>query len=322
MGHFFVTGASGQLGSSLVRYLTQQGHQCTILMRPTSYHPILDNLNVDTIIGCIEDSSSYSSILDHVDGVFHCAGVVSYAKKDDSKMITCHQDGTKAILDACLKKNTPKVIVVSSTASLGIPKPTTIATETHPFPEDQTHITYLRSKAWVNEYAHHMATQGLNVVIAAPSTLLGQGDYHGNTRLFYDQVQKQSIIAAPPGRLAVLSINDCIRGLWALYDKGRPGEVYILSHSTQSYLDIYHTYAQLLSKSIRVIRLPQWLKWPLKWMGSIIQTLVPRSDISPSLIDVAWSDRLYESDKVQKDCGWRAEDSLYTMLQAAIKYYQ
>ena len=51
--------------------------------------------------------------------VYHCAAIVSFAPKDQHKMLIANQEGTANVVNACLEHKIQKLVYVSSVAALG-----------------------------------------------------------------------------------------------------------------------------------------------------------------------------------------------------------
>ena len=72
-----VTGASGFLGSALVRALAARGDAVTVLVRPTSNCSAFAGCPVARVIGDVQDRDSLARATRGHDIVFHCAGRVA-----------------------------------------------------------------------------------------------------------------------------------------------------------------------------------------------------------------------------------------------------
>ena len=72
-----VTGASGFLGSHLVRVLLARGHGVRALVRPSTQAPALDGLALERAEGVLGDEASLRRALRDCDGLVHAAASLS-----------------------------------------------------------------------------------------------------------------------------------------------------------------------------------------------------------------------------------------------------
>ena len=72
-----VTGASGLLGSNICRLAAADGRKVTGLVRTETDAEVLRELGVDAVIGDITDRASLDAATRGVDGLIHCAALLS-----------------------------------------------------------------------------------------------------------------------------------------------------------------------------------------------------------------------------------------------------
>ncbi len=148
-----VTGGAGFIGSNVVKILEDRGAKVVVLdnFSHPSYRNLMD-VSADVICGDINDESLYKK-LPKVDGVIHEAAITDTTLLDDTKMMTVNYNGSKNILDFCLKKNIP-LAYASSAGVYGESKP--------PMREDKglvPHNTYAYSKYIFDCYAQRIANK-------------------------------------------------------------------------------------------------------------------------------------------------------------------
>ncbi len=95
----FITGATGQLGSNLLKELIKQDVKIKALYRNTI--PFVHN-NVEWIQGDLFDVILMEEILSDVDVVYHCAAKVSFNPKNKNEVYKTNVEGTANIVNACV----------------------------------------------------------------------------------------------------------------------------------------------------------------------------------------------------------------------------
>src|ERR687897_3829640 len=98
MARYFVTGATGFLGSELTKQLISKGHQAVALVRNPSKASLLRTLGVHLHEGDITDRESLRAPMTGVDGVFHCAAWYKVGV-DPTEAERTNVEGTRLVLE-------------------------------------------------------------------------------------------------------------------------------------------------------------------------------------------------------------------------------
>ncbi|HYO25804.1 MAG TPA: NAD-dependent epimerase/dehydratase family protein, partial [Lacipirellulaceae bacterium] len=171
MTRALVTGASGFVGSNLVRRLCAEGWSVRCLLRATSKSTALDGLDVELARGTFDDPASLAAAVAGVDYVFHLAGrVAAYRAQEFDRD---NVEGTRAVAAACADRATPPTLVFVSSLAAGGP-----GTFSHPRRESEPErpvSAYGRSKL-AAEQAAVAAARGAPLSIVRPPMVFGQGD--------------------------------------------------------------------------------------------------------------------------------------------------
>jgi dihydroflavonol-4-reductase len=188
----FITGATGLIGSFLLRELQARGLAIRALYRDTASIETLPG--VEWVQGNVLDATLLASVISpEVTHVFHCAGLVSYAPQDEDALLQTNVEGTAALVDACLARPGIRLGYVSSIAALGLPAELTgeqpvntrqVVTEKATWDLGASHPAYATSKYLGELEVWRGAAEGLAAVIVNPSVVLGPGDWQrSSTRL-------------------------------------------------------------------------------------------------------------------------------------------
>src|SRR6478609_1772779 len=170
-----VTGATGFLGEHLCAVLVQQGHFVRGLARTRS--GVLDELGVELIRGDVLTGDELDRALDGVSAVFHLAGAVSRDPDDAQHMMRLHVDGTRRVLDRMAAMGVRRMILASTSGTIGVSRSEEILDERAPYAEDiVAGWPYYASKIYQERLAfEHGKRLGIEVVAVNPSLLLGPG---------------------------------------------------------------------------------------------------------------------------------------------------
>jgi dihydroflavonol-4-reductase len=320
MARYLVTGATGFLGTHLVRSLIEHGHEVVALARSADGLPegaiarrgdVLDENSVrDAAAGCI--------------GVFHCAGKVSRKAEDAEELHRVHVKGTKVVLEACRAAGVKRAVVASTSGTVAVSDdPDHISTET-----DETPIgiinrwPYYRAKLFAERAALEMNTSSENgnfeVISVNPTLLLGPGDIRGSStedvRLFLEK----KIPAVPPGGMSYVDARDAAEAMRLAMDKGTPGERYLIGACN---VTIREFFGRL--ERISGVRAP-WMPMPrvgaeLSRIGSKLLDDVARRiglamPIDPISLDMSQFYWYLDASRAERVLGWTARDPIVTLL--------
>jgi dihydroflavonol-4-reductase len=218
-----VTGASGFIGSHLVRALRTKGWDVRAIVHKT---PLAEIQGVASVSGDILDGPALERAMVGVDIVFHLAAAVGSVVTDPHMFRKVNVIGTENVLAAARGAGVGRVVHFSSIGVLGAVKAGVVADEDHPA---APRTLYDRTKFAAEAAVRRAAAGGLAVVIVRPGWVYGPGDRR--TFKFINAIcrRRSALIAGASGRQTPVYIDDLIAGVLLAAEKGRPGAVYHLA---------------------------------------------------------------------------------------------
>jgi nucleoside-diphosphate-sugar epimerase len=174
-GTVLVTGATGFLGTSLLRRLLHDDGRVRVLVRsPPSAKPLADR-GAQVVVGDVADEDAVATAVDGVTTVYHLAGRLLAPGVAVAEYRRTHVDGTRLLLARCREESgLERFVHCSTTGVLGITgrRP---ADEDSPF--SPTNV-YEATKAEAELAVREAWRDGLPVAIARPGLVYGPGDLH------------------------------------------------------------------------------------------------------------------------------------------------
>ena len=172
-----VTGASGFIGSYLVKELLMQGHDVTALYQAGSAPQHMFAQGVTVALGDVTQPESLQKHCEGKDCIFHCAGIVSgYGAWN--RFFKVGVQGTRNMIDAASEARVDRFLHLSSISVYGTRPCGKLYTEATPFeenPERWNH--YVRQKVLSEKELWKAHNQGqIQVIVIRPSLVLGPGD--------------------------------------------------------------------------------------------------------------------------------------------------
>ncbi len=224
---FWVAGATGFLGSHLLRALIERGDDIVAVSRNGGISAGFDVTPLNVL-----DSEAVAQSARGCDGAFLVTGKVSRAKDAGEELHKAHVTATRSALKGLKQAGVRRVVVASTSGTLAVGKDPDRVFDEH----DQAPLELLASWPYYRSklYAEHAALEAnsppdFQVVLVNPSLLLGPGDLRESSTCDVRQFLEQSILAVPRGGIAFVDVRDAALGMLAAFEHGRAGERYILN---------------------------------------------------------------------------------------------
>ena len=170
-----VTGATGFIGSAIVRELLQDGEEVKVFIRETSDTRNIDGLEVERAYGDIRDGDSMKKALAGCDTLYFTAAYFHHWTPDKNLPYEINVGGTKASLQAALEAGVEKVVYTSTNNTMGAHGPVPVD-ESAEFNHWKTGDNYSLSKYYAEVEARKFVEKGLPIVIVNPTLVIGAHD--------------------------------------------------------------------------------------------------------------------------------------------------
>jgi dihydroflavonol-4-reductase len=242
-----VTGATGFLGSVLVRQLIAEGEPVRILRRATSSLDLLGDASdrVEHAVGDVTDAASVREAMRGVEYVYHTAAFVGFGgKRDAERLHAVNVVGTANVVNAALAEGVRRLVLTSSQAALGRPEtPTGVIDETAEWTASKANTAYARSKHEAELEVQRGVAEGLDAVVVNPAVIFGPGRPGENTTEIVGKVRRGRMPAAQSGGTNVVDVEDVAAGHRAAMARGDTGERYFLGSENLRWKEILDTLA-------------------------------------------------------------------------------
>ncbi|MDQ6999533.1 MAG: NAD-dependent epimerase/dehydratase family protein [Mariprofundus sp.] len=320
-----VTGASGFVGSAVVRRLLQAGHDVRVLLRQSSRRDNISDLPVEIVSGNLTDMPSLQNAVSGCSALFHAAADYRLWTRNPDAMYAANVDGTRNIMVAAANAGVSRIVYTSSVATLGLHSDGTPANETTPSGLNDMIGHYKRSKFMAEQIVQQLvADQGLPAIIVNPAGPVGPRDIKPTPT---GQMVLDTIRGRMPGYidtgLNIVHVDDVAEGHWLAFEKGEPGERYILGGENLPLREILARVATLAGRKPPRIRMPYYGVLPLAWCCEVAARL---SDASQPLIAVdgvrmTRKCMYFSSGKAQRQLGY-APRPAQAALEDAVAWFQ
>ena len=247
MAKALVLGATGHIGSHIVRALLADGHHVRAAHRSDRFLHLLDGLPIERVRVDLDSLEGLPGALQGCDWVFHAAGYYPHARERQEQAIEQAVGSTRRILEQIAQASPSRLVFTSSASTIGPPGPVahrarhSAATsmvaasrpaseqDQEPWPITRPLSLYATVKIAMEREVLRACGEGLPAVIVNPSICLGEFDAH--------KFSGQTILLFAKGRLPCYL--DCMMnfvytgdvgvGHVRAAERGRLGERYILT---------------------------------------------------------------------------------------------
>ena len=305
-----VTGATGFLGSTLVPMLRQAGHDVRVLVRSGVEVP-----EVETVKGDVRDPDSVLRALAGVEGVYHLAGLVSRDPADARKMYELHVDGTRNLLTAAARAGLKRIVLASSSGTIGVSRVRRVASEEDDYPiEAVGRWPYYLSKIYEEKIAIDFARRGLPIVILNPSLLLGPGDARMSSTQDIFRFLMGRIPVMPRGGISFVDVRDAARAFVAALTRGNVGERHLLGAANWEFSEFFARLGRIAHRAPPLFRMPSPLKVAAAhWMERWARDQGREPDLPASDVEMGECWFFIDSSKSQRLLGFEPRDPVETL---------
>jgi nucleoside-diphosphate-sugar epimerase len=318
-----VTGATGLLGTHLIRELLLRREQIRARVLPSESAEKLTRQGVEVVRGDVTDASTLAPAVEETDIVFHLAGMMGvYRPLSDYRLVNVA--GSENLYKAALAAGVRRFIHTSSHTVYGLGYGRSLTEEDALRPDPDP---YSISKAEGDRLICRLTlTSPMETVIIRPGTFFGPGDRLHFGRMA-QKVKKGAavIIGRGDNALPFCYVTDVVQGfLLAADHPNAPGEVFNISNDrplTQQ--EMYNAIADAVDGKHPTRHLPYYPTY----CGSIIaEKVVARITRTKPLVTqlgvmMFGSDTRHSIEKARRELGYAPQIDLHAGIQLAAEWF-
>ena len=274
-----VTGATGFIGSAIVRELIKDGEEVKVFVRQTSDTRNIDKLDVERAYGDIRDGDSMKRALKGCDTLYFTAAFYAHWTPDTQLLYEVNVGGTKASLKAALEAGIEKVVYTSTNNAIAASGPVP-ANEEAVFNYWKTGDHYSMSKYVAENEARIFVTRGLPVAIVNPTLVIGTNDIKPTPagQMIIDTV-KGKVPGYIDGGINIIDVEDVARGHILAAKKGRVGERYLFGNRNITVYEYFKLIADIAGVRPPRIKIPFPLALALGYLFELGASITKRPPV-------------------------------------------
>jgi dihydroflavonol-4-reductase len=317
MSRTLVTGATGFIGSHVVRLLVDRGDEVHVTVRTESADDILAGLPVKRVRADICDRRSIRRAMQGIERVFHVAGTTNLDLPRE-RAFALNVEGTRIVLEEALRAQVQRAVYTSSVAAIGPAPPGQAADESNVWDAGGYRIPYVDSKHEAEIIALRLVARGLQLVIVNPAHVMGAGDPGRSSTALVRRFMRQQIPAYVDGTLNIVDVRDVARGHLLADERGAVGERYILGNRNFTFDRLFADLGRLSGVEPPVLKLPTPVARALASSAQLVGGMRMPSPAEVRASSLNWA---FVSRKAKRELGWKTSPH-EDCLEATVAWYR
>jgi dihydroflavonol-4-reductase len=317
-----VTGATGFIGSAVVRALLADGRDVVALVQPGADEQALAGLDVESRTGDLRDPAAMRRAVAGCTSVFHLAALYRFWARDPRAFYAVNVGGARNVLAAARDAGVERVVYTSTVGTLGLDGDRPAAEHDYP---DVGHLFggYKRSKYVAEHEVLRAAAEGLPVSLVLPTAPIGPGDRAptptGKIVLDYLNGRMPGYVDTV---LNVVHVDDVARGHLLVHEKGRVGRSYIVGGSNMSLATILHELADITGLPRPRFRVPRAVAQAVGRASETVEGRLLRRQPSVPLEAVRMSTTrmAFDDSRAREELGYTSRPAREALLDA-VRWY-
>lgn len=247
-----VTGASGFIGSTIVKKLVARGEKVKGFVRPGADLRALQGLPPENFQLAVGEATVDHTVFRALAGcsqLFHAAGTFKFGKKHAREVLDGSVLSMRGVLEGARRRGIENIVVTSSIAVLGVSR-----SKDEPMEEDHDFNLhdpdpYILAKRRAHDVIEEFVAKGLPVVTVMPSTVYGPGDWKptptGGSVVEYLGLSPSVHVPVSTGGLSVVDVEDVAEGHILAMMYGEVGRSYVLGGENVTFEQLFQMLADI-----------------------------------------------------------------------------
>jgi dihydroflavonol-4-reductase len=314
-----VTGATGFVGSAVVRALLGQGESVRVLIRAGADRRNIRGLDIAVVEGDLRDPGSLETAVRGCNALYHVAADYRLWVREPDEIYRTNVEGTVALMRAAHAAGVRRIVYTSSVATLGLNRDRSPAHEATPVGLGDMIGHYKRSKYLAEQEVRQLVErERIPIVIVNPSTPIGPRDVKPTPtgRMILDAARGRMPAYVDTG-LNIAHVDDVAAGHLLAYERGEPGERYVLGGENLTLREILNVISELTGGTPPRWRLPHSVVMPVAHVAQLWARVgggEPRATVDG--VRMARKHMFFTSAKAERELGYSARPALAALRDA------
>ena len=320
-----VSGATGFIGSAVVRNLVAAGRPVRALCEPGAPTRNLDALpsTIERVSVDVCDMEGMRRALAGCSVYYHLAAIYRVWNPDPRAIYRVNLEGTTTALLAAQAAAVPRIVYTSSIAAVGLRPDGQPADETVAFNLHDIADEYILTKHLSERIALRFA-EVLPVVVVNPAFPFGPGDIAPTpTGRLILALLRGEVPGTGPGGFCAVDVDDVAAAHVAAETRGRVGERYILGNHNVTFTDFAVMVSEVAGMPPPRLHIPGSLARGAARGMELWSDLVSHTEPRGTLKSVAYLQRLpyFDAGKARRELGFPCTP-LRASIERAVRFFR
>jgi dihydroflavonol-4-reductase len=313
----FITGATGFIGTHLVKRLSNTNHELHCLVRKTSDVSKLKELNATLVTGDVTNRNSLIAGMTGCDWLVHLASSFEFWVRNKRVYDDVNVAGMRNVMDSALETGIKKVISVSTAAVYGNAQwPITEESRVGDYRGSEYAVTKYRGDLIAWEMCERVK---LPLVVLYPGAVIGPHDPKAAGRYIKRFAQgKMPAQVLTDKSFPFVHVRDVCEAILKAFEKdGNIGEKYIISKYSLTFGEINKMISEISGTPLPRLNLPDFMTSFAAGAATALSKITrkpPLLDMSIDQINLMKLDYKFNGSKAERELGLK-----YTPIHIALE---
>ncbi len=319
-GRALVMGASGFLGSHVVKSLADEGRQIRVFTRATSDISAIEHLEFEHAIGDVCDADSLREAMQGCSAIYYCVVDTRAWLKDPAPLRVTNVEGLRNVLDVAMDLGVERFLFTSTYMTLGM-NPSGVASEADEFNWWDKASEYVRVRVEAENLLLDYCKRGLPGIACCVSMTYGADDRQPTPHGWLLTLAMRGVLPAWDASFSSVGIRDAADAMVLAEKHGRPGERYLITDRTLTLKQIWTIAIKAAGTPIPAYSMPTWIMVAGCWLaehGSWLFGL--ETEITLTSLRLSMIPEDYDNSKARQELHWNPRPVEESIAEAAIWY--
>ena len=313
-----VLGASGFLGSHVVKALVAAGRPVRILTRPSSNTAMTDHLDLDRHQGEVFDRETLRNAMEGCSSVFYCIVDTRSWLRDSAPLYRTNVEGSRLVMGVALEVGVERFVFTSSIVTIGL-TPSGVASEADEFNWEDQAPPYVMTRVEAERQLLEFCAKGLPGIVCCVATTFGGHDQQPTP---HGELLKLTVEKRMPvywnTKMSVVGIKDAADALLLAEQRGKVGERYIIADRMMDIAEATSKTATFAGVKAPRLEVPLWVVTAATWIAEKVMHGLNKDTVltmSSILLSQIMGD--YDNRKAKNELGWQPRPMDESLKEAA-----
>jgi len=314
-----VLGASGFLGSHVVKALVAAGRPVRILTRPSSNTAMTDHLDLERQTGDVFDRDALRKAMTGCSSLFYCVVDTRSWLRDSTPLYRTNVEGSRVVMEVALEMGIKRFVFTSSIVAIGL-NPSGIASEADEFNWEDQAPPYVKTRVAAERQLLEFCDKGLPGIVCNVATTFGGHDRQPTP---HGELLKLTAAGRMPvywnTKMSVVGVKDAADGMLLAEQHGKVGERYIIADRMMDIAEATSKAAAFAGVKPPRLEVPMWALTGSTWIiEKLMHALNKDTVVTMSSIALQRIMGDYDNTKARTELGWQPRPMDESLKEAVI----